>query len=114
MLIGFFTRKLNNSAKTLQVIKPLLIEVYIVANANGTGLVRVHIYAPNFEEIDRAYWFRVVRVYVRPSVCSSRTVHAMVLKFHIWIPNGKIADIRFVSSPSYLPFWSYASLKKSE
>ena len=69
---SFHTRKLNNSAKTLQVVKPLLIEVYIVANANGTGLVRVHIYAPNFEEVDRAYWFRVVRpsvsTCVRPSV----------------------------------------------
>ena len=39
-----FTRKLSNSAETLQVAKPLIIEVYIVANANGTGLVRVHIF----------------------------------------------------------------------
>ena len=29
---------------------------------------------------------------VRPSVRSSRIVHARVLKFHIWIPNGNIAD----------------------
>ena len=29
---------------------------------------------------------------VRISVCSSRTVHARVLKFHIWIPHGKILD----------------------
>ena len=43
-----------------------------------------------------------------------RTVHARVLKFHIWIPHGKIADPYFFSSPSYLAFWSYASLKKSE
>ena len=28
-------------------------------------------------------------------VRSSRTVHARVLKFHIWIPHGKIADPRF-------------------
>ena len=47
--------------------------------------------APNFEDVDGAYWFRVVR----PSVRSSRTVHARVLKFHIWIPHGKIADARF-------------------
>ena len=39
---SFFTRKLSNSAKTLQVVIPLIIEVYIVANANGTELVRVH------------------------------------------------------------------------
>ena len=41
---SFFTRKLSNSAKTLQVVKPLMIEVYIVANAYGTGLVRVHFF----------------------------------------------------------------------
>ena len=55
-------------------------------------------YALNFEEFDVAYWFRVVRACVRPPVraCvrSSRTVHARVLKFHIWISHGKIADIR--------------------
>ena len=42
------------------------------------------------------------------------TVHARVLKFHIWIPHGKIADPYIFSCPSYLPFWSYAHLKKSE
>ena len=41
-------------------------------------------------------------------------VHASVLKFHIWIPHGKIADLYFFSCPSFLPFWSYAPLKKSE
>ena len=41
---SYFTRKLSNSAKTLQVVKPLIIEVYIVADANGTGLVGVHIF----------------------------------------------------------------------
>ena len=34
--------------------------------------------------------------------------------FLIWIPHGKIADAYFFSFPSYLPFWSYAPLKKSE
>ena len=39
-----------------------------------------------------------------------------VLKFHIWIHHGKIADecCCFFSCLSYLPFWSYAPLKKSE
>ena len=36
-----------------------------------------------------------IGLFVHPSVCSSRTVHARVLKFHIWIPHGKIADTRF-------------------
>ena len=51
---------------------------------------------------------------VCPCIRSSKTVHARVLKFHIWIPHGKIADPYFFSCPSYLPFWSYAPLKKSE
>ena len=49
---------------------------------------------------------------VSACVRSSRTVHARVLKFHIWIPHGKIFDTRFFSCPSYLPFWSYAPLNK--
>ena len=40
------------------------------------------------------------------------TVHARVLKFHIWISHGKIADPYFCFCPCYLPFWSYAPLKK--
>ena len=58
----------------------------------------------------------VVRQSVHPSVhgwvSSSRTVHARVLKFHIWIPRGKIFDTPFFSCPSYLPFCSNAPLIK--
>ena len=95
-------------------------------------------YAPNFEEVDRAYWLWVVRSCVHPCLRSSelspylelcpfekirmkydachilRTVHSRDLKFHMWIPHGKIADAYFLSSLSYLPFWSYAPSKKSE
>ena len=38
---------------------------------------------------------------LHPYVClsvTSKTGHAMVLKFHIWIPHGRIADIRFFLS----------------
>ena len=44
----------------------------------------------------------------------SRTVHARVSKFHIWIPHGKIDDPYFFFCQRYLPFGSYAPLKKSE
>ena len=36
-----------------------------------------------------------VHASVRPCVRSSKTVHARILKFHIWIPHGKIFDARF-------------------
>ena len=68
-------------------------------------------YAPNFEEVDGAYWFRVVRASVRLCVRSSKTVHARVLKFHIWIPHGKIVDARFfflvrvISLSGVMPLW---------
>ena len=55
-----------------------------------------------------------VRACVRSFVRSSKTVHARVLEFHIWIPYEKIADTRLFSCPSYLPFWSYAPSKKSK
>ena len=52
---------------------------------------------------------------MKPDACHIlQTVHARVLKFHIWVPHGKIADPYFFSYTSYLPFWSYAPLKKSE
>ena len=50
-----------------------------------------------------------LRASILASVRSSR-----VLKFYILIPHGKIVDTHFFSCPSYLPFWSYAPLKKSE
>ena len=42
------------------------------------------------------------------------TVHARVLKFHIWIPHGKIANPYIFFRLIYLPFWSFAPLNKSE
>ena len=48
---------------------------------------------------------------VHPSICSSKTVHARVLKFHIWIPHGKIVDARFfflswdISLSGVMPLW---------
>ena len=145
----------------------LLMELCLIRISDFLIRVRgetIH-YAPNFEEVNGAYWFRVVRLCVHSShflmhaisyepcmlgfwnfiyeflmeiqltvifffselslflelypfekirmtsdVCYILlTVHARVLKFHIWIPHGKIADPYF-----FLPFWSYAPLKTSE
>ena len=44
-------------------------------------------------------------------ICSSRTVHARVLKFPIWIPHGKIADthffflVRVIFFSGVVPLW---------
>ena len=64
-------------------------------------------YAPNFEEVAGAYWFRVAR----PSVRSSKTMHARVLKFHIWIPQGKIVDAHSPYFPELWPFENLGFLK---
>ena len=55
---------------------------------------------------------------LRPSVRSSRTVHAKVLKFWNFVPGVygflmKNSWHTFSSCPSYIPFWSYAPLNKS-
>ena len=39
-------------------------------------------------------------------------MHARVLKFHIWIPHEKIADMYFFSYQDYAPFLSYGPLIK--
>ena len=51
-----------------------------------------------------AYWFRLVRVFV----CIH--VRDIVLKLHVWIPNGKIADAYFWFSLNYLPLLNYGPL----
>ena len=72
-------------------------------------------YVPNFKEVDGAYCFRVVCPCVRPSVCAciywSRTMHARILRFHIWIPHGKIADTFFFLS-ELSPFLELCPLEK--
>ena len=55
----------------------------------------VDFYAPNFEEVEGAYWFEPVRPSVHPSIClsvcntfwklrNSRTPYARILKLYIW------------------------------
>ena len=65
-------------------------------------------YAPNFEEVDRAYWFRVVRPPVHQEPC--------MLGFwnFIYDSSWKNSWHTVFSWPGYLPFWSYAPLEKSE
>ena len=50
------------------------------------------------------YWFRLVRMYV----CIH--VRDIVLKLHVWIPHGRIADTYFWFSLNYLPLSNYGPL----
>ena len=80
-----------------------------IGNTNNHRQVCVYnetFYAPNFEEVAGAYWFRVVC----PCVRLWKTVHARVLKFHIWIPHRKIAEpylclVRVISLSGVMPLW---------
>ena len=49
------------------------------------------------------YWFRLVRMYVCVCVCVCIHIQDIVLKLHVWIPHGKIADAYFWFSLNYLP-----------
>ena len=84
--------------------------MYCVYHSHAAAAYLSRYYAPNFEEVDKACWFRVVH----SSVHSSRTVHAKVLKFHIWIPHGKIANTRFFFLSKLSPFLELCPLKKSK
>ena len=57
-------------------------------------------------------WLRGILVSGCASVHSSRTVHARVLKFHIWIPHGKIADTHYFSCLELSPFLELCSFEK--
>ena len=52
------------------------------------------------------YWFRLVRM----RVCVCVYVRDIVLKVHVWIPHGKIADAYFWFSLNYLPLSNYGPL----
>ena len=89
-------------------------------------VLKFHIWIPYGQIADTRFFFlvRVIslsgvmplwKIRMKSDACYILwTVYARVLKFHIWIPHGKIADPYFFSCPSCLPFWSYAPLKKSE
>ena len=89
-------------------------------------VLKFHVWIPHGKIVDTLFFFLselspflklcpFEKIKTKSDACHILwTVHARVLKFHIWIPRGKIADPYFFSCPSYLPFWSYAPLKKSE
>ena len=61
-------------------------------------------YAPNFEKVGD------ILVSACPCLCMGH--RDIVLKLHVWIPHGKIADAYFWFSPNYLPLLNYGPLTK--
>ena len=54
-------------------------------------------YAPNFEEVGGPYWVRIVRACIYSPCFLMHSIAyepcmLVVLEFHTWIPQGKIAD----------------------
>ena len=66
----------------------------------------VGFYAPNFEKVGD------ILVLACPYVCVFVCIHVrdIVLKLHVWIPHGKIADAYFWFSLNYLPLLNYGPL----
>ena len=70
-------------------------------------------YAPNFEKVGGHIGFGLsVCTYVCMYVCMYVCIHVrdIVLKLHVWIPHGKIADAYFWFSLNYLPLSNYGPL----
>ena len=75
----------------------------------GFVTMQLSCYAPNFEKVGGHIGFGLsVRMYVCMYVCIH--VRDIVLKLHVWIPHGKIADAYFWFSLNYLPLSNYGPL----
>ena len=61
-----------------------------------------HFYSPNFEKVGD--------IMVSACLCVCILVRDIVLKLHVWIPHGKIADMYFWFSLNYLPLLNYGPL----
>ena len=70
----------------------------------------IYHYAPNFEKVGDILVSACP--YVCTYVCMYVRIHVrdIVLKLHVWIPHGKIADAYFWFSLNYLPLSNYGPL----
>ena len=68
----------------------------------NVGALCRYYYAPNFEKVGD----------ILVSACPYVRIHVrdIVLKLHVWIPHGKIADAYFWFSLNYLPLSNYGPL----
>ena len=78
-------------------------QMYHVNRNQAAPLIRPFILHPTSKKLREHIGFGL-------SIRSSKTVHARVLKFHIWIPHEKIVDRRFflvqvISLSGVMPLW---------
>ena len=75
-----------------------------------TSKVHMSCYAPNFEKVGDILVSSCPYVCVCVCVCVCIHVRDIVLKLHVWIPHGNIADAYFWFSLNYLPLSNYGPL----
>ena len=67
-------------------------------------------YVPNFEKVGDILVSACRCVCLFVCVCACMGHRDIVLKLHVWIPHGKIADAYFWFSLNYLPLLNYCPL----
>ena len=89
--------------------------MYCVYRNHAAALIRPFYFfmPPTSKKLTRHIGFRLcVRASVHVSIHSSRTLHARILKFHTWIPHGKIVDVLFFFLSELSPFLELCSFEK--
>ena len=92
----------NSQVSVNWTIGPTLVLNIAMAFVN-MHIVSLTFYAPNFEKVGDILVSACVYVCMYVCVCVCIQVRDIVLKLHVWISHGKIADAYFWFSLNYLP-----------
>ena len=93
-------------AKTMFLIRGSPSQCYLKTHISQSIIVVLpYFYAPNFEKVGDILVSACPYVYVCVCVCVCVCIHVrdIVLKLHVWIPHGKIADSYFWFFPELSP-----------
>ena len=103
--IGFYEEFLSHSFIVVPLHSHFLHAIKEIYNFTYL-LISLSLIMPPILKKWGTYWFRLVCMCV--FVCIH--VRDIVLKLHVWIPHGKIADAYFWFSLNYLPLLNYGPL----
>ena len=89
-------------AVVLHLFRAILVACAAGRVSSPPGTDWLSLYTPNFEKVGD----------ILVSACPYVRIHVrdIVLKLHVWIPHGKIADAYFWFSLNYLPLSNYGPL----